>query len=154
MSVDIAAITEYLAPLDTVCLQQVQKEFSLTYIQVRSVFCELLKQNAVSYVSGFTYKIHKTRANACDRTQSCSEKLNAIDDGNEMLIKALRECIISKNVSASGLQRKLLIGYALAARLVESLDDLKLINYNERKVLVTAKEFNLRFGDKYKVDTN
>lgn len=153
MSVNIAAIKKYLMPLDTVSLQMLQRDFLLSYSEVVKIISELERQDAVSFVSGFTYKVHKKCIIAWDGVPGNGKKLNAIDDSEEMLIKALRECIKSDNVSASGLQRKLSIGYAFAARLVERLGELELINYHERKVLVTAKEFNARFGGKYKIDT-
>lgn len=154
MSVNIASVKKYIIKFETVNLQTVQKEFSLTYSQVKNIFNELLKQDIVSFVSGFSYKVYKECIVAWDEKPRNGKKLDAIDDSEEMLIKALRECIKSGNVSASGIQRKLSIGYVFATRLVERLCDLELINYNERKVLVTAKEFNARFGDSYKIDTN
>lgn len=152
MDIDISEIKDYLMRFDMVDLQSVQKEFSLTYSQVRRFFYELLKQDAVSFISGFTYKVNKACIIAWDGLSSSGKKLDALDESDEMLIRALRECIKSNNVSASGLQRKLSIRYAFAARLVERLSKLELINYNERKVLITANEFNARFGNRFKID--
>lgn len=152
MQIDILDVKKYLINFDAVNLQTVQKEFSLSYSQVKVIFDELLKQDGVSFVSGFTYKIHKDCIIAWDGLIGSGKKLAAIHNDEVILIKALRECIISGNVSASGLQRRLSIGYAFAARLVERLGTLELIDYSKRKVLVTAKEFSARFGDRFKID--
>lgn len=143
MAINLQAIKNYLMQLDTVELQVVQKEFSLTYSQVRKIFSELLKQDAVSYVSGFTYKIHKSHIVAWE---SDGSGLDGIDPNDELLLKALWLCLVNNNVSASGLQRKLSVGYTLASRLVERMDKLGLISYSNRKVLITAEEYAKRFG--------
>lgn len=143
MAIDITAIKNYLMRLDTVELQVVQQEFSLSYSQVRKIFNELLKQDAVTFVSGFTYKIHKSHITAWDSERS---GLDGIDPNDELLLKALWSCLVNDNVSVSGLQRKLSIGYTLASRLIERMDKLGLISYSQRKVLITAEEYVKRFG--------
>lgn len=146
MTINVSAIKNYLVRFDTVNLQTVQKEFSLTYSQVRKLFNELLKQDAVSYDSGFTYKVNKSNIVAWGDMQSESSALDKIDPNDELLLAALWSCIVSGNVSASRLQRELSIGYVLAYRLVDRMNAFGLINYNERKVLITAEEYVKRFG--------
>lgn len=149
---DISAIKEYLLSLDAVSLPMLQKTFSLSYSEVVKLVFNLELQNVVVFISGFTYKVHKDCIIDPNGVASNIKKLEKISDDEETLIIALRECIKRGFVTISELRRRLSIGYAFAARLVDRLEKLRVINYSKREVLVSAQEFNARFGNRYKID--
>ncbi|MDE5593463.1 MAG: hypothetical protein K2I75_05975 [Clostridiales bacterium] len=146
MSGDIDAIRQYVTAFDTVSFHAVQKEFSLSYAQVRRVFAELAEKGIVSYDSGFSYKVNKPHIMARHGVQTKARKLDEVDINDALLLRAIWNCVLTDNVSASGVQRSLSISYDSAYRLVEKMDELGLIDYQARKVLITAEEYIERFG--------
>ncbi|MGN1418814.1 MAG: DNA translocase FtsK, partial [Acutalibacteraceae bacterium] len=77
---------------------------------------------------------------------SASAGSSAAENGDEMLEKAMETAIECEVISTSLLQRKLRIGYARAARIVDQLDEMGLIGPSEggskpRKFLMTRAQF-------------
>ena len=158
MPANISEIQDYIMALETVEFPTVQRKYSLSYSETAKIFAALIRDGQVSFISGFSYKVRKKRNYSRADLQELSRrfldteliepasKLDAVNSGDKLLLDALWTCIISNNVSASNLQRRLEIGYSTAYRLIERLDELDLIDYGARKVLITAEEYVKKFG--------
>lgn len=71
-----------------------------------------------------------------------------IIDEDPLLLQALKLCIEADNVSTAFIQRKFLIGYPRAARMIDQMEALGFIAGEvPRKILITKEEFAKRFGD-------
>ena len=71
-----------------------------------------------------------------------------IIDADPLLLQALKLCIEADNVSTAFIQRKFIIGYPRAARMVDQMECLGFITGEApRKILITKEEFAKRFGD-------
>lgn len=134
----LPTIAQFIMTFDSVHLRSIQQEFSLSYSEVVKAINELIQNDAVSYVSGFTYKVHKDMIMAWIS--------DGVDINDKLFLRAIWFCIISENVSASRLQQDLSISYALATRFIEKMDKLGFISYSERKVLMTPDDYILKFG--------
>ncbi|MDE6618510.1 MAG: hypothetical protein K2K13_05755 [Clostridiales bacterium] len=142
MNVDIAEIKHYILSFETVSFHMVQEAFSLSYGQVREIFAAFEQQGIVEFESGFSYKVHKPRVLAWPPAR----RLDDVDVTDVLLLRAIWNCILTDNVSASGVQRSLSISYDSAYGLIEKMDKLGLIDYGARKVLITADEYIEKFG--------
>ncbi|MDE5593839.1 MAG: hypothetical protein K2I75_07910 [Clostridiales bacterium] len=146
MSVDIDAIRKYVMTFETVSFHTVQKQFSLSYCQVRDIFDQFVQDGIVEFESGFSYNVNKPQLLPVRAVKKRSYNLDEIDPTDELLLRAIWNCILTDNVSASGVQRRLSISYASAYGLVEKMNALGVIDYDARKVLVTAEEYIEKFG--------
>lgn len=76
--------------------------------------------------------------------QSKNQKQDIDDEGDELLPKAIELAIENQQISISMLQRRLRIGYARAARIIDEMEDRNIIGGYEgskpRKVLISKEE--------------
>lgn len=79
-----------------------------------------------------------------EEIQSKNQKQDIDDEGDELLPKAIELAVENQQISISMLQRRLRIGYARAARIIDEMEDRNIIGGYEgskpRKVLISKEE--------------
>ena len=75
---------------------------------------------------------------------------NGGDSVDPVYIEALRYVILSNSASISMIQRKCMIGYNRAGKIIEWMEDMGYISpfdgAKARKVLITKEEFESKYG--------
>ncbi|MGN0467361.1 MAG: DNA translocase FtsK [Acutalibacteraceae bacterium] len=114
--------------------------------EIEKIVDFLKNQEEAEYDSEVMDEIEKNAVMDKKQQASASAGSSAGENGDEMLEKAMETAIECEVISTSLLQRKLRIGYARAARIVDQLDEMGLIGPSEggskpRKFLMTRAQF-------------
>ena len=126
----ILSQTEFQAPA-------VQNMFSASYPEMKEVLDELTKDRKIEFVSGLTYKV----------SRSDTVIYQPKDDREALYIRALWECIERGSVNTVTLQRRLNIGYSVAARAIDWMEDNGYVSpLPAREVLIPREGFIETFG--------
>ncbi|MDR3263259.1 MAG: DNA translocase FtsK [Clostridiales bacterium] len=112
---------------------------------------DYVKQNNEAYYdSNIVTEINTLKAKAADNSSGDKndESENKLDS---YFLNAVKHVIDSKTASISMLQRKFSIGYARAARIIDNMEEKRIIGKGDgakpRSVLITLEEFYELYGD-------
>ena len=126
----ILSQTEFQAPA-------VQNMFSVSYREMKEVLDELTKDRKIEFVSGMTYKV----------INKDTVVYKPADDREALYIRALWECLKCGRVNTVTLQRRFNIGYSVAARAIDWMEDNGYVSpFPAREVLITEEGFIETFG--------
>lgn len=108
--------------------------------EIQRVVEHLVEQNSVSYDT-----------EVIDAIENKIESNKIIEDTDELLPDAIELVVEQGQASISFLQRKLRIGYARAARIVDEMESQNIVGGHEgskpRKVLISKEDFNSLFKE-------
>lgn len=135
-------IKNYVLAQSEIEFPALQKEFSLSYSEAKSIIADLEKDGKLQYKSGVVYTV-LSQPSECNN-QSYYQPQNAFE---AKCIDALWTCIIEGTASASFIQRRCLVGYAVAMNIIEWLEKNNYISsYPIRKPLISKEEYFNKFG--------
>lgn len=118
----------------------------------------LVSDNEVAKVTSFIRENNDAFFDSDIEDEMFNKKANGFEAGSGLeeeydpkLVDALRIVIKHNNVSISGLQRVLSLGYPRAGKIVDQMERLNFIsppdNKNKRTIFITAQEFEEKFGE-------
>lgn len=144
---DKSAIVNYIKEAGRVEMPDVQQRFGLKYSEIANVLSEFEQSGVIRYCDGFTYEL-STRNMEEQRPVSVYKPQN---EQEAFSIKALWECVKSGSASTYLIQRKLSVGYVMAARALDWMEENEFISSAKgtepRNVLINREEFISKFGD-------
>ena len=128
-------------------MPDLQEQFALTYSDTVKVLSELEKRGKIKYCDGLIYEWKTQEGEA----QICSEPYAPKNEQEATFIKALWECLKSGCATTSTIQRKCSVGYAMAAKAIDWMEENGFISpmngSNPRSVLISQDDFIKRFGN-------
>lgn len=118
----------------------------------------LVSDGEVAKVTSFIRENNDAFFDSDIEDEMFNKKANGFEAGSGLeeeydpkLVDALRIVIKHNNVSISGLQRVLSLGYPRAGKIVDQMERLNFIsppdNKNKRTIFITAQEFEEKFGE-------
>ena len=144
---DMQAVENYISENKRIEMPELQERFALTYSDTVKVLSELEKRGKIKYCDGLIYEWNMQEGKA----QTCSEPYAPKNEQEATFIKALWECLKSGSASTSTIQRKCSVGYAMAARAIDWMEENGFISpingSNPRGVLIGREDFIKKFGN-------
>ena len=144
---DMQAVENYISENKRIEMPELQERFALTYSDTVKVLSELEKREKIKYCDGLIYEWNMQEGKA----QTCSEPYAPKNEQEATFIKALWECLKSGSASTSTIQRKCSVGYAMAARAIDWMEENGFISpingSNPRGVLIGREDFIKKFGN-------
>ncbi len=144
---DMQAVENYISENKRIEMPDLQEQFALTYSDTVKVLSELEKREKIKYCDGLIYEWNMQEGKA----QTCSEPYAPKNEQEATFIKALWECLKSGSASTSTIQRKCSVGYAMAARAIDWMEENGFISpingSNPRGVLIGREDFIKKFGN-------
>lgn len=139
-------ICKFISEQCEISAPMLQKKFSLSYAECKSILDELIGKRMIEYVSGVTYIVHTVES-----TSNKRETYKPQNEQEAFFIKALWACVEHNGASTSLIQRRFSVGYARAARAIDWMEGHNFISAvsgnSERTVLIDREEFISKFGD-------
>lgn len=134
-------IKEYILSKSEFQVPEVQKRYSLSYPEIKQILDELLEKQKIVFSAGMTYKVIK-------KTSSVRLVHKPKNKQEEINIKALWEFIKCQKASTAVIQRKFSVGYSIAARAIDWMEENKYISpFPEREVMLSRDEFIQKYGN-------
>ena len=144
---DMQAVENYISENKRIEMPDLQEQFALTYSDTVKVLSELEKRGKIKYCDGLIYEWKTQEGEA----QICSEPYAPKNEQEATFIKALWECLKSGCATTSTIQRKCSVGYAMAAKAIDWMEENRFISpmngSNPRSVLISQDDFIKRFGN-------
>lgn len=141
------AVENYISENKRIEMPDLQEQFALTYSDTVKVLSELEKRGKIKYCDGLIYECKTQEGEA----QICSEPYAPKNEQEATFIKALWECLKSGCATTSTIQRKCSVGYAMAAKAIDWMEENGFISpmngSNPRSVLISQDDFIKRFGN-------
>ena len=133
------------APIGTGKPQRVQGCF-VTDAEVEAVASFVKEHFKASYDTSVIDEIEKTTLQTGKKSGGAEPEANAEEmDGDEMLPQAVEVVFDSKQASVSMLQRRLKLGYARAARIMDEMEEKGIVGPNQgskpREILITREQW-------------
>ena len=141
------AVENYISENKRIEMPELQERFVLTYSDTVKVLSELEKRGKIKYCDGLIYELNMQEGKA----QTCLEPYAPKNEQEATFIKALWECLKSGCATTSTIQRKCSVGYAMAAKAIDWMEENGFISpmngSNPRGVLISREDFVKRFGN-------
>lgn len=144
---DIQAVENYICEKKRIEMPELQERFALTYSDTVKVLSELEKRGKIKYCDGLIYEWKTQEGEA----QICSEPYVPKNEQEATFIKALWECLKSGCATTSTIQRKCSVGYAMAAKAIDWMEENGFISpingSGPRGVLISREDYIKKFGN-------
>lgn len=137
-------IKNYILSQSEIEAPSLQKQFSISYGEVKSVLDELEKDGKVQFKSGVVYTVNKVQPSE----ENNAPYYNPQSEYEAKCINALWVCIKFGSVNVSTIQRRCSVGYSMARNMIDWMEQNGYISeYPMQRILISRDEFIKKFGN-------